>query len=120
MEVSRTLNNLGSSYGSLGMVDEAIRCQERSIKVLETTSPKDKATILAVKINLGDSYILAGRFDDSVRLLESTMKECHNELGSNNPETIRCKIKLGMAYHHVSQNTRALNLFKECAGEAAR
>ena len=120
MEVSRTLNNLGSSYGSLGMVDEAIRCQEHSIKVLETTSPQDKATILAVKTNLGDSYILAGRFDDSVRLLESTMKECHNELGSNNPETIRCKIKLGMAYHHVSQNTKALNLFKECAEEAAR
>ena len=120
MEVSRTLNNLGSSYGSLGMVDEAIRCQEHSIKVLETTSPQDKTTILAVKTNLGDSYILAGRFDDSVRLLESTMKECHNELGSNNPETIRCKIKLGMAYHHISQNTKALNLFKECTGEAVR
>ena len=120
MEVSRTLNNLGSSYGSLGMVDEAIRCQEHSIKVLETTSPQDKTTILAVKTNLGASYIMAGRFDDSVRLLESTMKECYNELGSNNPETIRCKIKLGMAYHHASQNTKALNLFKECAEEAAR
>ena len=119
MEVSSTLNNLASSYESLGMIDKAIHCQERSIKVLETTS-RDSATILAVKINLGDSYMLAGRFDDSVRLLESTMKECRNDLGPNTPETIRCKIKLSMAYHHVGQNTKALGLLKECTKEAAR
>ncbi|OLO58995.1 tetratricopeptide repeat protein [Actinomyces oris] len=119
MEVSGTLNNLASSYESLGMIDKAINCQERSIKVLETTS-QDSAKILAVKINLGDSYMLAGRFDDSVRLLESTMKECRNDLGPNTPETIRCKIKLSMAYHHVGQNTKALGLLKECAKEAAR
>ena len=119
MEVSSTLNNLASSYESLGMIDKAIHCQERSIKVLETTS-QDSATILAVKINLGDSYMLAGKFDDSVRLLESTMKECRNDLGPNTPETIRCKIKLSMAYHHVGQNTKALGLLKECTKEAAR
>ena len=116
-EASRTLNNLGSSYGSLGMVDEAIHCQERSIKLLETTS-QDIATILAVKINLGNSYMLAGRFDDSVRLLESTMKECRDNLGSSTPETIRCKIKLSMAYHNIGQNTKALDLLNECAEEA--
>lgn len=116
-EASRTLNNLGSSYGSLGMVDEAIHCQERSIKLLETT-PQDIATILAVKINLGNSYMLAGRFDDSVRLLESTMKECRDNLGSSTPETIRCKIKLSMAYHNIGQNTKALDLLNECAEEA--
>ncbi|OLO72892.1 hypothetical protein BKH20_01265 [Actinomyces oris] len=119
MEVSGTLNNLASSYESLGMIDKAINRQERSIKVLETTS-QDSAKILAVKINLGDSYMLAGGFDDSVRLLESTMKECRNDLGPNTPETIRCKIKLSMAYHHVGQNTKALGLLKECAKEAAR
>ena len=117
-EASRTLNNLGSSYGSLGMVDEAIHCQERSIKLLETI-PQDIATILAVKINLGNSYMLAGRFDDSVRLLESTMKECRDNLGSSTSETIRCKIKLSMAYHNIGQNTKALDLLNECAKEAA-
>ena len=117
-EASRTLNNLGSSYGSLGMVDEAIHCQERSIKLLETI-PQDIATILAVKINLGNSYMLAGRFDDSVHLLESTMKECRDNLGSSTPETIRCKIKLSMAYHNIGQNTKALDLLNECAKEAA-
>ena len=116
-EASRTLNNLGSSYGSLGMVDEAIHCQERSIKLLETI-PQDIATILAVKINLGNSYMLAGRFDDSVHLLESTMKECRDNLGSSTPETIRCKIKLSMAYHNIGQNTKALDLLNECAEEA--
>ena len=100
------------------MVDEAIHCQERSIKLLETI-PQDIATILAVKINLGNSYMLAGRFDDSVRLLESTMKECRDNLGSSTPETIRCKIKLSMAYHNIGQNTKALDLLNECAKEAA-
>ena len=113
---SRTLtamNNLASTYRSLGQMNEAAELHEKVLEARQRTLGTEHPATLSSMYNLATTYWELSRSEDAIHLFRAELTKCHNHYGAHHKDTVASCMNLIGNYHEVGLVAEAEGLLTQ-------
>jgi non-specific serine/threonine protein kinase/serine/threonine-protein kinase len=109
---------IGSTYTSLGLLDEASPQVERAVTLREAVLGKDHASTLDTVHELGVLRFYQGKGEEAEALLRRAFEGRSRVLGPNDPLTLTALSDLGAVAHHLGRLDEAEHHYRDAHDRA--
>ena len=102
------LNNLGTSYYSLGNYNKAIEYYKKALEIRINTLDENHPDVASSYNNLGAAYNGLGDYNKAIYFFEKALEIKINTLGENHPNVASSYNNLGAAYNDLGDYNKAI------------
>ncbi|MCR9164334.1 MAG: tetratricopeptide repeat protein [Nannocystaceae bacterium] len=113
LQLSGTLNELGSFLWSRGRADEAVPVLERSLRIRESLLGPDHPYVGSTLSNLGSAYVALGQREEAQDALVRALDICEQVYGAHHPFTSTVQGNLAAVVLETGDLDRAASLLEE-------
>ena len=112
-ETLTSMNNLASTYWSMGRHGDALSLEEEVLSVSKSVLGDHHPATLTSMGNLASTYWSMGRHGDALSLMEEVLALQKTVLGDHHPETLTSMHNLASTYWSMGRHGEALTLQEE-------
>jgi serine/threonine protein kinase len=109
----QSMNNLASTYNSLGRRAEALKLSEETLARRRAALGPDHPDTLTSMNNLANCYDGLGRKTEALKLRQETLELRKARLGPDHPDTLKGMRNLALSYESLGRHAEAVKLFEK-------